>query len=144
MGFTQDESGRIQLRLTISPERWNRSKGLRNWLTFAFGICALGAVGNWYNWLHGIGSLVLPIGLTAGAAIALMVTPKRWTLLVMSAGGLLGLEILAIILRKGPLGPMLEAMVVTAAVAAVCQYVRARVEGSQGGKAVRQPDGKQD
>jgi len=112
----------------VSTQRWDRSENLRRGVVFIFAICSLGAVGNWYNWLHGIGSLSLPIGLTIGAAIALTLTPRKWGLLAMSAGGTLGLEILAIVLRKGPLRPLLEAMVVTLAVFVLCEYVAIKIE----------------
>lgn len=121
--------------LTLSPERWDRSKNLRQTISVAFVLCSLGAVGNWYNWLQGKGSLALPIGatvgLTVGALVALILTPRKWELLFISAVGVLGLEILAIVLRKGPLAPLLEAMAVTVAVVIVCQYIKQRLQDAR-------------
>lgn len=144
MNLTRHGRPQPRLQFTLSTERWDRSKNLRNGIGLAFVLCSLGAAGNWYNWLHGIGSLPLPVGLTIGAVVALMLTPRKWELLLMSAGGILGLEVLAILLRKGPVGPMLGAIVVTAAVAAVCQYIRVKVDVSQGKNEVPRPNEKRD
>jgi hypothetical protein len=129
---------------TFSAERWDRSKNLRNGVGLAFLLCSLGAAGNWYNWLRGIGTLSFPVGLTIGAAIALMVTPRKWDLLVMSASGMLGLEILAVVLRKGPLRPLLEAIVGTFAVVVVCEYVRGRLKRSRRPPEARQATGRKE
>jgi len=144
MNPVQRERARPWRRLSIGPERWDRSKSLQQAITVAFVLSSLGAVGNWYNWFHGIGTLSFPVGLTIGAAIALMVTPRKWDLLVMSAAGTLGLEILAVILRKGPLWPLLGAMVVTFAVAVICEYIRARLENSRRQTEARHATGKKE
>jgi hypothetical protein len=130
--LTRHEHARHGLRLTLSRERWDRSKGLQQAITVAFVLSSLGAVGNWYNWLRGAGSLCFPAVLTVIAMVSLALTPRKWQLLVMSAGGMLGLEILAVVLHKGPEGPMFEAMAVTAAVTGAFQYVRAKVERPRG------------
>ena len=138
MGLNERGRGRVRLLPTLSAGRWDRSKSLRNGVGLAFLLCSLGAAGNWYNWFHGIGSLSFPIGLTIGAAIALMLTPRKWELLVMFASGTIGLEILAVVLRKGPLWPMLEAIAVTGVVAAVCEYVKLKLERSRPGNEVHE------
>jgi len=135
--------GSRRLWPVLNKERWDRSENLRRGVVFVFAICLLGAAGNWYNWFHGIGTLSFPVGLTIGAAIALMVTPRKWDLLVMSAAGTLGLEILAVILRKGPLWPLLGAMVVTIAVVVICEYIRARLENSRRQTEAQHATGKQ-
>lgn len=132
MNTGQAGLGRTFALLALSPERWDRSRNLRQAISVAFVLCSLGAVGNWYNWIHGNGSLALPIGatvgLTVGALVALMLTPRKWELLFMSAAGVLGLEILAIALRKGPLAPLLGAMAVTIAVVILCQHIKRRLQ----------------
>lgn len=144
MSSIPQRRGRLKRLLpTLSIERWDRSKNLRQGVAFAFLLCSLGAAGNWYNWVHGTGTLSFPLGLTAAAAVALMLSPRKWGLLVMSAGGLLGLEILAVVLRKGPVRPVLEMMVVTIAVAAFCQYVRVKIEGSPREGGMRRSNEKQ-
>lgn len=122
---------KYHLLAMISTRNWDQSENLRRTLVFVFAICFLGAVGNWYNWLHDIGSLSLPIGLTAVAVVTFLLVPRKWDLLVMSVGGVLGLEILAVVLRKGPLGPMLEAIAVTVVVAGVCGYVSLKLKRSR-------------
>ncbi|MGH9469729.1 MAG: hypothetical protein ACRD1N_05225 [Terriglobia bacterium] len=64
-------------------------------------------------------------------AIALTLTPRTWELLVMSTGGILGLEILAVVLRKGHLRPMLEAVAVTAGVLIICEYIKLKLQGAR-------------
>lgn len=139
MNLEQQECRRFRPRLALSPELWNRSKGLQQTITVAFVISSLGAVGNWYNWLNGAVSFYFPSVLTVIAAAALVLTPRKWQLLVMSASGILGLEILALALHKGPAGPMFLATVVTAAVASVFEYVRRKVEGSRGDRDAQGP-----
>ena len=116
------------------PDRWDSSKSLRSAVVFVFAVCLLGAAGNWYNWFRGEGSLPLSIGLTVGALFLLMLTPRKWELLVMSSGGTLGLEILAVLLGKGPLRPLLEAMVITVGAVIICEYVKIRVEDPRLGR----------
>jgi len=79
--------------------------------------------------------------LTVIAATALVLTPRRWQLLVMSASGILGLEILAAVLHKGPEGPLLGAMAVTAVLAGVFQYVRTKVERPPSDSEAQSPNG---
>lgn len=124
----QLERARPRLRLTISRAKWDRSKALRQTFTVVFLLSSLGAAGNWYNWLSGDSSLSFPAVLTVIAVVALAVTPRRWQLLVLSAGAMLGLEIVAVVLHRGPEGLLLKATAVTAAVAGVLQYVRTKVE----------------
>jgi len=132
MNLEQHECARRRPRLALSPERWNRSKGLQQAITVAFVISSLGAVGNWYNWLHGTVSFYFPLVLTVVAAAALVLTPRKWQLLVMSASGILGLAILGTALGKAPLWTGVETIVVAAAVTGVLEYVRRKVDGPWG------------
>ena len=116
--------GRTRFPVTFSAETWDRSKSLRQGVTVAFVICSLAAAGNWYNWVRGIGSLSFPVGFTIGAGVALMLAPRKWELLALSSGGLLGLEILQFALHGTPLRLALEWVLPTAAAAAVFQYMR--------------------
>jgi hypothetical protein len=135
------EPTRQRLRLTVSRERWDRSKGLQQVITVTFVLSSLGAVGNWYNWLRGASSVPFPVALTVVAVLTFALTPRRWGLLVMSASGVFGLEVLALALHKGPLRLTLEAMAVTAMAAGLFQYVRMKVEAPRSEQEPHGPTG---
>ena len=131
LGECKHGQGRTRLPLPFSAETWDRSKGLRQGITVAFVICSLAAAGNWYNWFHGIGSLSFPVGFTIGAGAALILTPRKWELLALSAGGLLGLEILQFALHGTPVHLAVEWIFPTAIAAVVFQYMRMKVKNSR-------------
>lgn len=129
MGWNR--SGRVRLVLPLSTERWDSSKNLRGGLAFGLVLCALGAGGNWYNWFRGVGSLPLSIGLTIGALLIVLLAPRKWDLLAMSAGGTLGLEILGTLLRKAPVRIEIEAIIVTGAIFVSCEYIKLRLQNAR-------------
>src|SRR5690348_4958362 len=131
LGECKPDQGRTRFPVTFKLETWDQSKSLRQGVTFAFVICSLAAAGNWYNWARGIGSLSFPVGFTIGAAVALILAPRKWELLALSAGGLLGLEILQFALHGTPLHLALEWIISTTAAAVVFQYMRMKVKTSR-------------
>jgi hypothetical protein len=127
----QHERARPRMRLTLSQERWDRSKRLQQAMSLTFGLSTLGAVGNWYNWLHGTVSLYFPLVLTVIAVVSLAIIPRKWQLLTMVAAGLCGLGILGTALGRAPLRVGIEATAATGAAAVICACVDLRLRGAR-------------
>lgn len=123
-------AGKVRDFHLISRERWDQHGYLWGGIVFAMVICSLGAVGNWYRWLHGRTDLRLPGLLTLAALVILAIAPRRMSQITASLAGVFVLSILQMALRRFPPGS-LELIGGSGVLLLICSYAGVKLKGSE-------------